>query len=195
MSTPLPMHLTPEPGLLAPALSEMNNFTSLLSQDQDRSTAPAAAAADRLPYIYSTVGTTDTYHPIHTGRLLHLVGCPPCHPAILEISVHPAVPSTIATSTNLTILSWVGQWHTLPLKENTVLYSPSLKIPCSVTLCRSQWNNSVQCVAIQRQKCSNCTSILSLYLYQHRTIIRRNCLTRYVLSRRRSANGFASIFR
>ena len=88
-----------EPGLLATALTEMNNFTSMLSQD-------TSAALLVTSTVCPTVGTTDPSLPIHTGRLPHLADCPPCHlPATPELPVLPTVPTITTTSANVTILS------------------------------------------------------------------------------------------
>lgn len=68
-----------EPGLLAPALSEMNNFTSMLSQDT--SAAPAAHVY-RVPYIGDNGPITPDSHwsPTTPGGLSTMSSCDPGTP-------------------------------------------------------------------------------------------------------------------
>jgi len=68
-----------EPGLLAPALSEMNNFTSMLSQDT--STAPASHVY-RMPYNgYNGPITPDSHwSPTTPGGLSTMSSCDPGTP-------------------------------------------------------------------------------------------------------------------
>lgn len=87
-----------EPGRLAPALSEMNNFTSLLSQDtQNQSVAGGNMLGPSASMASGPYGPPPPYHPHHRGVP------PPFHNVMTPETSHwsPNTPGGLSTMSSL----------------------------------------------------------------------------------------------